>query len=264
MVEMKRYPRTQHLADSRLQPGDHDLEARPFSTLLGKHVIVEEKVDGANCGISFDEGLEPRLQSRGHYLVGGPRERQWGLLKRWVQERRDALLNILEDRYVLYAEWVYAKHTVFYDLLPSYLLEFDVLDRSTGHFLSTARRRQLLAGSGVVSVKVLYDGDVGPGEGIRTLADLRSLVRPSYFKSGIWRRALEDSARSAGVDPATVVDQTDKSDDMEGLYIKVEGDTVEERYKWVRHSFLTSIADSETHWSDRPIVPNLIAPDAMF
>ena len=46
---------------------------------------------------------------------------------------------------------------------------------------------------------------------------------------------------------------------MEGLYIKVESeDEVLERLKYVRYSFFQSIIDSETHWLDRPIIPNQI------
>jgi hypothetical protein len=47
---------------------------------------------------------------------------------------------------VLYGEWLYAKHTIFYDRLPQYFLEFDVLDLESDAFLSTARRRELLGG----------------------------------------------------------------------------------------------------------------------
>ncbi|HZS43587.1 MAG TPA: DNA ligase, partial [Blastocatellia bacterium] len=51
--------------------------------------------------------------------------------------------------------------------------------------------------------------------------------------------------------------QTDPSDLMEGLYIKVEEQgRVVERYKFIRESFLTAVIDSETHWLDRPIIPN--------
>ena len=45
-----KYPRTQHLEGSRLQPGDEDLEAVPFRAIAGRNLVVEEKVDGANCG----------------------------------------------------------------------------------------------------------------------------------------------------------------------------------------------------------------------
>ena len=33
--ELKKYPRTRHLAGSRLQPGDEDLSQIPFSQIAG-------------------------------------------------------------------------------------------------------------------------------------------------------------------------------------------------------------------------------------
>ena len=49
---------------------------------------------------------------------------------------------------------------------------------------------------------------------------------------------------------------------MEGLYIKVEdGGQVVDRMKFVRPSFLQTVELSETHWLDRPIIPNGLAVD---
>ena len=48
---------------------------------------------------------------------------------------------------------------------------------------------------------------------------------------------------------------------MEGIYIKVEeGDYVVDRLKYVRSSFLNTILDTETHWLDRPLIPNRLKP----
>ena len=52
MNEIRKYPRTPHLEGSRLQPGDEDLSQIRFSEIQGKHLVVEEKCDGANSGIS--------------------------------------------------------------------------------------------------------------------------------------------------------------------------------------------------------------------
>src|SRR5688572_16479224 len=156
MEQIAKYPRTHHLEGSRLQPGDHDLSAVPFRELAGRHLVVEEKLDGANAAISFAPRGELRLQSRGHYLLGGAREKQFELFKSSATVQRDALFRALGARHVLYGEWLYAKHTVFYDALPHYFMEFDVLDREQGVFLSTERRRELLAGVPVCPVPVLH------------------------------------------------------------------------------------------------------------
>ncbi|GAA4911824.1 RNA ligase [Stackebrandtia albiflava] len=249
-----KYPRTPHLEGSRRQPGDEDLDSVPFATLAGRHLVVEEKLDGANCAVSFDTDGTLRLQSRGHYLTGGPRERQFAPLKSWAATAAHRLRPVLEDRYVMYGEWLYAKHTVFYDALPHYFCEFDVYDRRTGDFLSTPARHALLADTGVVSVPVLATGR------FRSLSAVTAHVGPSTCRTPRWRDALAAEARSSGVDPDRAAAESDSSDHMEGLYIKVETDAhTVDRYKWVRASFLTAVLDSGSHWHDRPVIANRLA-----
>ena len=253
---MHKYPRTRHIEGSRLQPGDEDLESVPFAELRGRYLLVEEKMDGANAAVCFDERGELLLQSRGHYLRGGPRERQFDLFKRWAAGHAPALRERLGDRYVLYGEWLYAKHTVFYDALPHYFLEFDVFDTNERIFLSTSRRRALLAGAPVASVPVLFEGE------LRSHSALTALVGRSLLKSDRWKDRLARAAVGRDVDVARVVRETDPSDEMEGLYVKIEEDErVIGRFKYLRASFLTCVVDSGTHWLNRPIVPNELASD---
>jgi hypothetical protein len=255
MLPLHKYPRTHHLEGSRLQPGDEDLDSIPFADLAGKFLVVEEKCDGANSGLSFDPDGTLRLQSRGHYLTGGSREKHFNLLKQWATAHAGPLFERIGSRHVVYGEWVYAKHTVFYDLLPHYFLEFDVFDREQGVFLSTERRRELLAGQQLVSVPVLWQGQP------QRLDELTSLVGPSRYKSAGWRERLTSLCHSLRLDPDRVWKETDSSELMEGLYVKQEeGGQVVGRYKWIRASFLTTVLDSGTHWLRRPIVPNQLAP----
>ncbi len=251
---MFKYPRTAHLEGSRLQAGDEDLAQAPFARLRGRHLVVEEKLDGANSGISFGPDGQLRLQSRGHYLTGGPRERQFALLKSWAAALAPRLWPVLGERFVLYGEWLYAKHTVFYDALPHYFCEFDVLDLSTSGFLSTPERAALLDGLPVVSVPVLASGSFA------ALGELTAHIGPSTVRTGQWRNALAGAAAEAGVAPDQVLAESDSGDDMEGLYIKVEEDgRVVERYKWVRAGFLQALLASGSHWADRPIIANRLA-----
>ncbi|CUJ71423.1 RNA ligase [Achromobacter xylosoxidans] len=255
-LELFRYPRTPHLEGSRLQEGDHGHDHVPYRELRGLRLVVEEKLDGANTGISFSPAGELLLQSRGHYLVGGGRERQFNFIKAWAQAHADWLLQRLEDRYVMYGETMSKKHSVFYDALPHHFFEFDVLDRRTGQFLSTAARRELLAGGPVLSVPVLYDG-LAPAR----LADLKALLRPSLAKTARWRDAFEATVRREGLDLALAWRQCDKSDLSEGLYIKVEADgRTLGRYKWVRADFVQAILAADKHHSEQPYVPNQLAP----
>lgn len=255
-LELFRYPRTPHLEGSRLQEGDHGHDHVPYRDLRGLRLVVEEKLDGANTGISFSPAGDLLLQSRGHYLVGGGRERQFNFIKAWAQAHAGWLLQRLEDRYVMYGETMSKKHSVFYDALPHHFFEFDVFDRRTGAFLSTEARRELLAGGPVLSVPVLYDG-LAPAR----LADLKALLRPSLAKTARWRDAFEATVRREGLDLALAWRQCDKSDLSEGLYIKVEADgRTLGRYKWVRADFVQAILAADKHHSEQPYVPNQLAP----
>jgi hypothetical protein len=254
VLTIHKYPRTPHLEGSRLQPGDEDLDSVPFAEIKGRFLVVEEKIDGANAGLRFDAGGKLWLQSRGHFLTGGPREKHFNLFKQWAHAHAASFRGALGSRYALFGEWLYAKHTVFYDRLPHYFLEFDVLDTHTGEFLSTERRRELLAGLPLVSVPVLRTGPASAPE------ELVALVRPALYKGPDWRDRLRQEAAARGVDPDRAARETDPSDLAEGLYLKAEeGGRVAGRYKYVRATFLTAVRDSSTHWLQRPIVPNQLA-----
>lgn len=251
MNQIFKYPRTPHIAGSKLQVGDHDLKKISFEELKGKHLVVEEKMDGANSGISFGPEGQLLLQSRGHYLVGGPRERHFDLFKTWGNRHANALRTLLGERYVAYGEWCYAKHTMFYNRLPHYWMEFDIRDLETGRFLSTRLRREFWSGSPVVSVPVLFEGQ------LNSYQELMELVGQSTAIAGQPSQDLRQAATELGQDPERVVRETDVDRTMEGLYIKVEeDDQVVARYKWVRAGFLQAVTDSNSHWLDRPILPN--------
>jgi hypothetical protein len=242
MDTLVKYPRTQHLEGSGLQKGD-DPDRMLFVLLREKNLVVEEKLDGANTGISFGDNGELLLQCRGHYLMGGAREEQFALLKPWAQTHQSWLWERLGTRYILYGEWLYAKHTVFYDALPHYFFEFDIWDREKLVFLDTPTRRDMLQGGPVVSVPVLQTGK------FTKMSEITQWVKPSLYKTPQWREKV-----------SLVGSETDNSDFSEGLYLKWEEDgIVKGRYKWVRPDFLQTILDSGTHWRDRIIVPNQLA-----
>lgn len=248
-----KYPRTPHLQGSRLQPGDEDLRQRPFSDIGGHHVVLEEKIDGANSAISFTEDGELRLQSRGHFLTGGYRERHYDLLKQWGAVHKNRLHDVLGHRYIMYGEWMYAKHSIYYDMLPHYFMEFDVLDRETGKFLDTPSRHNLLAGLPICSVPVLACGT------FNSIDEVLKYLGDSNYISANHIEHLREDAKKLGLDADKICRETDASRTMEGIYIKVEKDgEVVDRMKYVRASFLQTVEESQSHWLDRPIVPNRI------
>ena len=246
-----KYPRTPHLEGSRLQVGDEDLSQVPFSQIAGRHIVIEEKIDGANSAVSFTPSGELRLQSRGHFLTGGYREKHYDLFKLWGAAQRDLLWRALGSRYVMYGEWLYAKHSIYYDALPHYFMEFDILDRETGRFLDTPSRREITRGLPVCPAAVLGEGVFAKREDVLAFLGDSCYITPEHIAH------LRAAAEKEGLDADRVCRETDSRSLMEGLYIKAEENgEVTERVKFVRGTFLQVVEESQTHWLERPIVPN--------
>ena len=255
MERIYKYPRTRHIEGSRKQSGDEDLKSVAFDEVRGRYLVLEEKVDGANCGISFGADGRMYLQSRGHFLNGGYGERQFDLFKMWAGCFEERLRQLLGKRYIMYGEWLYAKHTVFYDSLPHYFMEFDIFDKEEEKFFSTRKRREFLReASFISSVRVLDRGYYNSSE------EIANWVGASLFISEEREQNFLLQCRKGGVEPETARRQTDLTGIMEGIYVKVEeGDYVIDRLKYVRTSFLNRILDSESHWMNRPMVANRLA-----
>ena len=251
MENIIKYPRTPHLQGSNLQKGDEDLNQIPFDSIKGKYLVIEEKIDGANCGVSFSSTGELLLQSRGHFLRGGYRERHYDLFKTWAYSLSSEFYQVLGTRYLMYGEWLYAKHKIYYDSLPSYFMEFDIYDKENKVFLSTERRREMLKNLPVHSVPVLGTGRFKKSD------EVLKYLGNSLYKSENWEENFKSQIEKLGLDLQEQLLQSDNSPLMEGLYIKIEEDgEVVDRLKYVRNSFNQGIQESDTPWLNRVIIPN--------
>ena len=245
MEKIKKYPRTPHIEGSNLQEGDYDLNQINFNYLKNKYLVIEEKVDGSNVGISFSDGALI-LQNRSHHLQGGYKEKQYDLFKLWANTFKDELFEVIGNRYIIYGEWMYAKHNIFYDTLSHYFLEFDVYDKENDVFLDTKSRKELLKKIKIIhSVPILKEGY------IRNYEELISLVEESKYISS---NVLENYSK---VD-SKYKDSITSSRLMEGIYIKIEEDgVVKERFKYVRRAF-KQIQEDNNDFFSRPIIPNML------
>lgn len=221
MSDFFRFPHTAHLAwlGEGMPRDDKLLDDAEVEELLAGEVAVEEKVDGANVGLSTDSRGELRAQNRGRYLDPSASHPQFKRLFTWLAPKRDALTAALHPALILFGEWCYARHSVAYDALPDWFLGFDVYDREAALFWSTARRDALFAELGIVPVPRLARGHF-------TLDELTGLFGASRVGSG----------------------------PMEGLIVRRESaDQTLARAKLVRPAFTQAI---EAHWSRAPIEPN--------
>src|SRR5262249_41895573 len=146
------------------------------------------------------------LQSRGHFLSGGVREKHFDLFKQWATAHSWCLWERFGDRYALFGGWVYGQPHLFYHALAGHFLWFDVLDLEEDRFLTTSQRRHWMRGLPIVSAPVLYRGRA------TTLDHLLSLLGPSRYKSPSWREALVEACAEQGIGPEQAWKETDTSD----------------------------------------------------
>ncbi len=225
MNDFFRFPHTPHITwlGEGTPRDDKVLSHIEAENLLVAVVVVEEKIDGANLGISVNQDGELRLQNRGDYLRE-PFTGQFKKLSTWITPRKNDLISMLGDTLILFGEWCAARHSVAYDRLPDWFLVFDIYDSSTRRFWSTKRRNELAALLDLPVVSEL-------SRGITTLPSLKDLVlnNPSRYRGGM----------------------------MEGLVIRQESeDWLETRAKLVRPDFTQAI---DEHWRRRAIEWNGLA-----
>ena len=158
-MEFFKFPRTPHLL---VVPGvsvrdDKVMTLQEAGAFLSSPVIVEEKVDGANIGISFDESGELKFQNRGNYVTHTSHP-QFKLLTEWGYHRYELLRNTIADRYILFGEWCYLAHSIRYSRLPDWFIGFDVFEKATQKFLSVERRNAIMQACKISSVPVIFQG----------------------------------------------------------------------------------------------------------
>ena len=252
--ELIKYPRTSHLQGSGIDKDDLK-ETVSFEDIFGKNLIIESKIDGANTGVSFSSDCELLLQCRGHYLTGKGDWPEFNNFKVWANTWKDQIFDIISDRYIMYGEWMYAFHTVYYDLLPHFFMEFDIYDKKEKVFLSTENRKKILDKCEVKieSVKVLKHGTFNKKEDIISLIGISSFIS----ENSIENLKKECDEKNLPQNEKDILLELNKSRLMEGLYIKWEEDgIVKGRYKYVRPEFVRAILAYDKHWTKRPTIPN--------
>ncbi|MFO7689498.1 MAG: RNA ligase family protein [Cryobacterium sp.] len=136
-----------------------------------------------------------------------------------MASRTEDLFEHLTDRYILFGEWCYARHSVFYDRLPDWFLGFDVYDKQVGRFLSCEHRDTVFRATHIYKIPLIESG-------IFALPDLSKLMSQSK---------LSDRP-------------------SEGIYLRFDqGEWLAKRAKLVRPAFIQAV---EQHWSRSGIKAN--------
>jgi hypothetical protein len=213
-------------------------------------LYVEEKVDGANFGLSLSSNGKIFAQNRSHYVSSGDHS-QFSPLAAWIEENRSALTNILSHEQgskraasqglILYGEWLVARHSIPYHKLPAHFIAFDIYDRKVQRFWSRSRFHTIMKGSGIPVVPIIKVGNLDSFE-----CTAKGKTSKSFRKDLV---NLLETRSQFRTDGGTV----------EGIILRIDDNSTDEegntwlksRLKIVRPDFVGGCR--EGHWSRREI-----------
>ncbi|WP_206601083.1 RNA ligase family protein [Pseudophaeobacter leonis] len=199
------------------------MSAEEQQAFLKNDLIVEEKLDGANIGISRAPNGKLRVQNRGSYLAA-PYRGQFSRLPSWLAMNSDRLQEVLPKKVILFGEWCAAKHSIEYSSLPDLFLLFDVYDLKEKRFWSVLRRNVLASSAGLQTVPKVDIEDAS----LIKLIECLELKQSKYSNERLEGFVLRNDSHSWNIG----------------------------RAKLVRHDFTQSI---EEHWSKKHLTWNRLA-----
>lgn len=207
------FPKTPHL---------HQIDD---AILSNENLFVEEKIDGANCGITCIDG-HPVIRNRTHILnkgyvkKKGAAKQQFRPVWNWYYDNAKKFKHLGDV--TLYGEWVWTLHGIHYNKLPDWFVVYDMFEHHTMKFTAPNLRREILEYHGFTNVPLLHEGPI-------TLEELHKLCQqPSDYSS---------------------IDQ------REGVYLKVaDGQHTTLRCKLIREGYTQGC-----NWNSEKIVKQKLA-----
>ncbi|WP_063753284.1 RNA ligase family protein [Streptomyces sp. NRRL S-87] len=139
------YPRTPHLPWSPGATSDDVRAGAELGGLVGREVVVTEKLDGENTTL-YADGLHARSLDSGHHPS-----------RAWVKALQGRVGAGIPAGWRVCGENMYARHSLAYDDLDSWFYGFSVWD-DTGHCLDWDRTVRFLRRLGVPVPRVLWRG----------------------------------------------------------------------------------------------------------
>lgn len=203
-----KYPRTMHLPWSLgITDDDKVLKDNP---LYGKIVVVTEKMDGENTTLYNDHIHARSLDSRHHPS------------RDWVKQFWSTFRHEIPDGMRICGENLFAKHSIYYEDLPSYFMGFSVWIGD--ECLSWDDTLEWFELFGITPVPVIWEGYLCQGT-IETIEDVWHEMKQTGEHEGYVIRLCDSF----------------KMDDF--------GTSVA---KFVRKNHV----QTDTHWMNGPVIPN--------
>lgn len=213
-----KYPRTSHLTFSPGGTSD-DKKLDSNSYLINKEIIISSKLDGSNFCFTNKECF-----ARSH--SGPPKHKSFDMAKSIHYQIKTSIPNDL----FIYSEYLFAKHSIYYTQLPSYLFIFNILDIKQNIWLSWDDIEKISTQFDIPTVPVLFRGKF-----LKEI-ELENMIN------------MLSSQKEFNID------------EREGVVVRAANSITAENFstscaKWVRAGHVTT----DDHWRFKEIVRNKLA-----
>ena len=124
----------------------------------GDHVVIQEKIDGANIAIRYDSVTDTIIaQSRKQILNSDNNLRGF---YEWSQTLdKELVASVLGDNFILFGEWLVPHSIKYPDDKYNHVYFYDVYDTSTGQYLPQSTVDATIDLLNLDYVPVFYDGE---------------------------------------------------------------------------------------------------------
>lgn len=134
-----KYPKMLRLPLENMQKETkHYANKKDIELLLSDEVVIEEKLDGSIVSFTRDGSDIITYGRRNEIMRNGilkNKSKAYVNLDEWYWNNYE-LIQKIPDGWTIFGEWLYAKHTIFYDRLFDYWLCFDIFNGKEFVFLN--------------------------------------------------------------------------------------------------------------------------------
>lgn len=137
---------------------EHIREGNCLGFNIGDHIIIQEKIDGANAAVRYDSETDTIVaQSRNNMLDS---ENDLRGFWEWTQTLdKELIKSVLGENLIAFCEWL-VPHTVKYpEDKYSHAYFYDVFDREKGKYLDQSAAKEIIGKLGFTYVPVFYEGE---------------------------------------------------------------------------------------------------------
>jgi hypothetical protein len=180
------YPRIPHLSKAISNMANDDIVI-PEGIEFPFTAWFQEKVDGANLGVSWNnDGPVVRnrnfVLNKGYSKINTPSKFQFVNTWNWIHKHEDDIKSVINEwmaPVTTYGEWMFAKHSIYYDQLPDLFLAYDMWSPLDNRFLSAELVQKLLSKTDIKHIPYIKK-EFTSIQDVKETSEMKSQYRDGY------------------------------------------------------------------------------------